>query len=84
MFMHHHNLGPSDAAIFINGVFFDMDTTDIFSLLQTLKQETRILEALHKIKIPVSNELFYDKFTIFSLYLLYWFCTLCFYIHYSN
>ncbi|KAG8190170.1 hypothetical protein JTE90_008702 [Oedothorax gibbosus] len=52
MFMHHHNLGPSDAAIFINGLFFDMDTTDIFSLLQTLKQETRVLEALHKIKIP--------------------------------
>ncbi|GFQ69214.1 UDP-glucose:glycoprotein glucosyltransferase 1 [Trichonephila clavata] len=52
MFMHHHNIGPSDAALFINGVFFDMDATDIFTLLQTLKQETRVLEALHKIKIP--------------------------------
>ncbi|GBM24555.1 UDP-glucose:glycoprotein glucosyltransferase 1 [Araneus ventricosus] len=52
MFMHHHNLGPSDVAIFVNGMYFDMDNTDIFSLLQTLKQETRVLEALYKIKIP--------------------------------
>ncbi|XP_054718713.1 LOW QUALITY PROTEIN: UDP-glucose:glycoprotein glucosyltransferase 1-like [Uloborus diversus] len=51
MFLHHHNLGPSDAAVFLNGMFFDMDTTDIFSLLQVIKQETRILESLHKSKI---------------------------------
>lgn len=51
MFLHHHNLGPSDAALFLNGMFFDMDMTDIFTLLQSLKQETQVLEALHKIKI---------------------------------
>lgn len=51
MFLHHHNLGPSDAALFLNGMFFDMEMTDIFALLQVLKQETRVLEALHKIKI---------------------------------
>ncbi|GIY25555.1 UDP-glucose:glycoprotein glucosyltransferase 1, partial [Caerostris extrusa] len=53
MFINHHNIGPSDAALFfINGVYFDMDATDIFTLLQTLKQETRVLEALYKIKVP--------------------------------
>ncbi|XP_035218531.1 UDP-glucose:glycoprotein glucosyltransferase 1-like [Stegodyphus dumicola] len=52
MFMHHHNLGPSDAAMFLNGMFFEMDTTDIFTLLQVLKQETHVLESLYKIKIP--------------------------------
>ncbi|XP_071037209.1 UDP-glucose:glycoprotein glucosyltransferase 1 [Parasteatoda tepidariorum] len=50
-FMHHHNIGPADAGLFLNGIFFDMETTDIFTLLQYLKQETRVLEALHKLKI---------------------------------
>lgn len=47
MFMHHHNLGPADSALFVNGMYFDVDATDVFSLLQVLKQEMRVLEGLH-------------------------------------
>lgn len=55
MFMHHHNIGPADAGLFLNGIYFDMETTDIFTLLQYLKQETRVLEALHKLQISVRH-----------------------------
>ncbi|XP_076324138.1 UDP-glucose-glycoprotein glucosyltransferase isoform X3 [Tachypleus tridentatus] len=52
MFMQHHNLAPSDVALFINGMYFDMEITDVFSLVQVLKQETKLLEGLHNIGIP--------------------------------
>lgn len=52
MFMHHHNLGPADTALFVNGMYFDVDATDVFSLLQVLKQETRVLEGLHMAGVP--------------------------------
>lgn len=43
------NLQPPDAALFLNGLFFDADTLDIFSLLESLRSESRVLEGLHKI-----------------------------------
>ncbi|GIX69638.1 hypothetical protein CEXT_663331, partial [Caerostris extrusa] len=52
MFINHHNIGPSDAALFINGVYLIWMPLTFLPLLQTLKQETRVLEALYKIKVP--------------------------------
>lgn len=49
IFMHSLNLGPLDSALFINGMFFDMDTTDIFTLLYYLKKEVKIVEGLNKV-----------------------------------
>uniref|UniRef100_T1KNA5 UDP-glucose:glycoprotein glucosyltransferase n=1 Tax=Tetranychus urticae TaxID=32264 RepID=T1KNA5_TETUR len=49
IFMHHLNLGTSDSALFVNGMFFDMDTTDIFTLLHYLKKEVKLIEGLHKV-----------------------------------
>ncbi|KAL0281658.1 UNVERIFIED_CONTAM: hypothetical protein PYX00_002578 [Menopon gallinae] len=45
------NLSPSDAAIFINGMFFDVEIVDVITLLEVLRQELRIMEKLHKIGI---------------------------------
>lgn len=45
------NLAPSDAAIFVNGMYFDMEIMDVISLLEVLRQELRIMEKLHKIGI---------------------------------
>ncbi|XP_075538389.1 UDP-glucose-glycoprotein glucosyltransferase isoform X3 [Dermacentor variabilis] len=51
-FAHTLSLEPADGALFLNGLYYDVDVIDLFSLLQSLKQETRLLEGLHNIGIP--------------------------------
>lgn len=46
------NLQPPDAALFVNGLFFDADTLDTESLLDTLRDEQRSMAALHHVGIP--------------------------------
>lgn len=43
------NIPPSDTALFINGMFFDVDVIDIFSILDTIRQEVRVMEGLREI-----------------------------------
>ncbi|XP_012274348.1 UDP-glucose:glycoprotein glucosyltransferase isoform X2 [Orussus abietinus] len=43
------SIQPTDTALFINGLFFDLDAIDILTLLEALRSELRIMEALHKI-----------------------------------
>lgn len=45
------NLQPPDAALFVNGLFFDADTLDVNSLIETLRTELRVLDGLFKIGI---------------------------------
>lgn len=45
------NLQPSDTALFINGMFFDLDLVDIYTVLETLRQEMKTMEGLHAIGI---------------------------------
>ncbi|XP_040835082.1 UDP-glucose:glycoprotein glucosyltransferase 1 isoform X2 [Ochotona curzoniae] len=42
---------PGDSAIFINGLHIDLDTQDIFSLFDTLRNEARVMEGLHRLGI---------------------------------
>ena len=49
MIMSNLNLGTSDTALFIDGMFFDMDTTDIFGLYGYLKNEMKMVAGLHSI-----------------------------------
>ncbi|XP_029827316.3 UDP-glucose:glycoprotein glucosyltransferase 1 isoform X1 [Ixodes scapularis] len=51
MFLQTLSLEPSDAALFFNGLYYDAEVTDVFTMLQLLKQETRLLEGLHNIGI---------------------------------
>lgn len=46
------NLQPPDGALFLNGLFFDADTLDTESLLDTLRNEQRSMAALHNVGIP--------------------------------
>ncbi|XP_019756037.2 UDP-glucose:glycoprotein glucosyltransferase [Dendroctonus ponderosae] len=41
------NLQPSDTALFINGMFYDIDVIDIYSILDILRQELKTMEGLH-------------------------------------
>lgn len=45
------NIQPSDTALFINGLFFDLDVVDVISLLEVIRQELRTMEGLHSIGI---------------------------------
>jgi UDP-glucose:glycoprotein glucosyltransferase len=46
MFYSNMNLQTSDAALFINGMHYDMDFTDIFTILDVIRQEERVLGGL--------------------------------------
>lgn len=43
------NLQPQDTALFINGLFHDIDLVDIYGILEVLRQELRTMEGLHSI-----------------------------------
>lgn len=53
------NLQPPDAALFLNGMYFDADSLDVETLLDTLKSESSILDGLSRIglKGPASGPL---------------------------
>ena len=50
-FFEKMNVNPSDAALFINGLYFDMDYVDIFTILETIKSESKVLDGLGRIGI---------------------------------
>lgn len=45
-FMQYLNIGTGDTSLFINGMFFDLDSVDIFTLVEYLKHEIRLVEGL--------------------------------------
>ncbi|XP_065412152.1 UDP-glucose:glycoprotein glucosyltransferase 1 isoform X2 [Chrysemys picta bellii] len=44
-------LQSGDSALFINGLHIDLDTQDIFSLFDVLRNEARVMEGLHSLGI---------------------------------
>lgn len=48
------NYQPPDASIYINGLYFDAETIDMVTVLETLRAEQRVLNGLHKL-----SEFFY-------------------------
>ncbi|XP_029471306.1 UDP-glucose:glycoprotein glucosyltransferase 1 isoform X2 [Rhinatrema bivittatum] len=44
-------LQPGESALFINGLHIDLDTQDIFSLFDLLRNEARVMEGLHRLRI---------------------------------
>ncbi|XP_034947696.1 UDP-glucose:glycoprotein glucosyltransferase [Chelonus insularis] len=49
IFFANLHIQPTDTVIFINGLYFDLDAIDSLVLLETLRAELRVMEALHKI-----------------------------------
>lgn len=43
------NLQPPDAALFVNGLFFDVETLDVGLLFESLRSELRVIDGLHKL-----------------------------------
>ena len=46
IFLSTLNIQPTDAALFVNGQYFDMDFTDMFTILDTLRSEEKVLGGL--------------------------------------
>lgn len=59
VFSRNLNLAPPDAALFLNGMYFDAESLDVETLLDTLKKESVILDGLNRIglKGPASGPL---------------------------
>ncbi|CAL7942835.1 unnamed protein product [Xylocopa violacea] len=49
MFSTSLNIQPTDTALFINGLFFDLEAVDVLNLLESLRSELRLMESLRKI-----------------------------------
>lgn len=43
------NIHAADTAIFLNGMYFDIEIVDMISLMEVVRQELRVMEGLHKI-----------------------------------
>lgn len=59
MVLNNLNLGTSDTALFIDGMFFDLDTVDVFGLYGYLKNEVKMAAGLHSI---LGSSISPDKF----------------------
>ena len=44
-----YGLAPGDSALFINGRQADLDIYDVFTLLETMRSEAKLMEGLHAI-----------------------------------
>ncbi|XP_050434765.1 UDP-glucose:glycoprotein glucosyltransferase [Adelges cooleyi] len=49
------NLQPSDTVMLLNGMYFDVDVTDMSTILESITQELRIMEGLYSIGIKDKN-----------------------------
>ncbi|XP_017781204.1 PREDICTED: UDP-glucose:glycoprotein glucosyltransferase [Nicrophorus vespilloides] len=51
IFMGSLNLQSSDTALFINGLYYDVDLVDVYGILDVVRQELRTMEGLHSIGV---------------------------------
>uniref|UniRef100_T1J9H3 UDP-glucose:glycoprotein glucosyltransferase n=1 Tax=Strigamia maritima TaxID=126957 RepID=T1J9H3_STRMM len=54
LFAENHNIASSESAIFINGIYFDVEVTDIFTLLDILREEQTVMDGLHALGVDVT------------------------------
>jgi UDP-glucose:glycoprotein glucosyltransferase len=54
IFARNLNLQPPDAALFVNGLYYDAESLDLETLLDTIKTESRILDGLNAIGLKGS------------------------------
>lgn len=43
------NLQPSDTVLLLNGMYFDIDITDMFTIIDSATQELNIMERLYSL-----------------------------------
>ncbi|OAD52233.1 UDP-glucose:glycoprotein glucosyltransferase [Eufriesea mexicana] len=63
MFSASLNIQPTETALFINGLFFDLEAVDVLSLLESLRSELRVMESLRFNNKEISTLLTLDLST---------------------
>ncbi len=61
------NLQPPDAALFVNGLFFDAETLEIGALHETLRSELRVLNGLYNLSKDLGTKCANPTINLFSL-----------------
>jgi UDP-glucose:glycoprotein glucosyltransferase len=54
-FLSSLSLQPADSALFLNGLFFDVDSIDAGALLESARSELRTMEGLYGIGREIRN-----------------------------
>lgn len=55
-FGQHHQLGPGESALYLNGRSVDMDIYDMFTLLDIMSTEAKLVEGLHSLGFKVRQQ----------------------------
>lgn len=63
------NLQPSDTVMLLNGMYFDVDVTDMSTILESITQELRIMEGLYS--IGIYDKTFIQCMPIYQTFLLF-------------
>jgi UDP-glucose:glycoprotein glucosyltransferase len=66
-FLSSLSLQPTDSALFLNGLFFDVDSIDAGALLESARSELRTMEGLYGIGTYLRNfksTVFYNFFQV--------------------
>ena len=50
-----HSIGAGESLLYLNGLAIDMDVYDIFTLLDVMTAEARMVEGLHSLGLKVRN-----------------------------
>jgi len=61
------SLQPADSALFLNGLFFDVDSLDAGALLESARSELRTMEGLYGVGKYSSTLLNTNSMTIFGI-----------------
>ena len=54
-FENYHGLTAGDSALYLNGIPMDMEIYDIFSLLDIMRSEAKIMEGLFSLGLKVRH-----------------------------
>ena len=68
VFFEKMSVQPSDAALFINGLYFDMEFVDIFTILETIKSEAKVKDLQNKIELSFGSKLLVNFHSIKELW----------------
>ncbi|ESP03274.1 hypothetical protein LOTGIDRAFT_137613 [Lottia gigantea] len=55
VFERHHSLGVGESALYLNGLTIDLDVFDIFTVLDTMNSEAKLIEGLHSLGFKGDN-----------------------------
>lgn len=67
------DVSPSDAALYVNGLLLDMEYTTIFTLLDHIRSEDRVIGGLHKLGecISICSLLYFCRIELSLFFFMY-------------